>query len=73
MRTYCVARDLYSRCCGDLNRKEILEREYIYICITDSFCWTVETNNIVEQLYFNKNELIICLQIKVIQFFFFFP
>ena len=33
-----------------------VKREYIfYICITKSLCYTPETNNIVNQLYFNEN------------------
>ena len=54
--------------CGDLNGKEIEKRGdvhiyiyahtyiyiYIYTHIADSFCCTVETNN-VKQLYSNKN------------------
>ena len=37
------------------NGKEY-EKEYMYqyICITESLCYTPETNNIINQLYFNK-------------------
>ena len=27
----------------------------VCVCVADSFCYTVETNNIVKQLYTNKN------------------
>ena len=30
--------------CGDLNGKEVQKRGDICICMTDSFCYTVETN-----------------------------
>ena len=29
-------------------------KKNIYICVTESLCCTPETNNIVNQLYFNK-------------------
>ena len=39
------------------NRKESL-KEYIYnIYITESLCYTPVTNNIVNQIYFNKKIL----------------
>ena len=38
--------------CGDLNGEEVPKgRGYM----ADLFCCTVETNNIVKQVYFNKN------------------
>ena len=41
--------------CGDLHGKEIQKREHMYyIYITDSLCYTAETN-IVKQLHSNKN------------------
>ena len=49
MRTYCIARELYSVPCGDPNRKEIQKREDMYIHIADSLHCTAETNNIVNQ------------------------
>lgn len=57
MRIYCIAQELYSVLCGDLNAKEIKgEHVYIYTCTADSPCCTVETNTtIVKQLYLNKN------------------
>ena len=38
-----------------LNGKEIQKEGDIYLCVADSFCCTVETNNIVKQLYPNEN------------------
>ena len=46
MRTYCSAQ-------GTL--LEIQKRGDICICIADSLYCTAETNNIVKQLYSNKN------------------
>ena len=40
---------------GDLNGKEIQKRRDICICMADSLCRMVDTNNIVKQLYSNKN------------------
>ena len=40
--------------CGNLNGKEIHNRENVCIDIADSFCCTIESNNIVKQLYSNK-------------------
>ena len=40
-----------------LNGKEIQKREYVCINIDDSLCCTIETNNIVKQLYSNKINL----------------
>ena len=40
-----------------LNGKEIQKREYVCINIDDSLCCTVETNNIVKQLYSKKINL----------------
>jgi len=34
-------------------KEEAKKRADIYKCITDSFCCTAETNNIVNQLYSN--------------------
>lgn len=49
MRTYCIAQELYSVLCGDLNRKEITNRGDIgtYIYTVDSRGCTVETNAMV--------------------------
>ena len=56
MRTYCV----YSVLCGDLNEKKIQNRD-ICVHIADSPCCTVETNNIVKQLY--SSEIYVCIYI----------
>ena len=29
----------------------------VYICVTEPLCYTAETNNIVNQLYFNEKKL----------------
>ena len=42
-------RELYSTFGGVLNGKEVQKRG-------DSLCYTVETNNIVKQIYSNKNK-----------------
>ena len=56
MRTYCIARELYSVLCGDLNEKEIQKRGDIHIYIANSLCRTGETNTtLLKQLYSNKN------------------
>ena len=47
-------RELYSVLCGDLNGKEIQKWWEICIHVADLLCCTVETNNIVKQLYSNK-------------------
>ena len=71
MRTYIEHKELYSGLCGDLNGKEIQKNKkkrgdiyihthiytFIYTHITDSFCSTAETNNILKQLYSDKNFL----------------
>ena len=41
--------------CVDLNGKEVQKRGDINIHKMDSLCYTVETNNIVKQIYSNKN------------------
>jgi len=48
-------RELYSLFLITYKRKAS-EKEYIYtyICIYESLCCTPETNNIVNQLYFNN-------------------
>ena len=53
MRTYCVAQGTLLSA-SNLNGKELQKRQ-VYVYIADSICCTVETNNIVKQLYFNKN------------------
>ena len=40
--------------CGDLNGKEVPKGRR---CMADFFCCTGETNNIVKQVYSNKNNL----------------
>ena len=40
----------------DLKGKEVQKRGDINIHIADSLCYTVETNNIVKQIYSNKNK-----------------
>ena len=32
-------------------------KKNVYLCTTESLCWTVEINNIVNQLYLNKINL----------------
>ena len=58
MKTYCIAQGTLMHC-GDLNGKEVQKRGdiYIYIYISDSLCYTTETNTafIVKQLHANKN------------------
>ena len=55
MRTYCIALGTLLNALGDLSGKEIQKRGDICIHIADSLCCTVETNDIVKQLYSNKN------------------
>ena len=40
-------RELYSVFCGHLNKKEIQKCKDIGICITDSLCYTAETDTAV--------------------------
>ena len=54
MRTYCIALGTLLNALGDLSGKEIQKRGDICIHIADSLCCTVETNDIVKQLYSNK-------------------
>ena len=49
-------RELYSMFGGVLNGKEVQKRGDKSIRIAYSLCYTVETNNIVKQIYSNKNK-----------------
>ena len=44
MRTYCIAQELFSVLCRDLNGKEIQKSEDICIHTADSLCCTAENN-----------------------------
>ena len=52
---YITQGALYSMLSVDLNRKEIQKRGDICIHIADSLCCTIETNNILKQLYPDEN------------------
>ena len=47
--------EFYSVLSGDLNGKEIWKRGDICMHIADSLCCRIETNNILKQLYSDKN------------------
>ena len=46
MRIYCIAQGTLVNALWHLNGKEIKKRGSIFLCIADSLCCIVETNNI---------------------------
>ena len=42
----CMCREFYSMSCGNLNRKELQEREDICLCVAESLCCIAETNTL---------------------------
>ena len=50
-------RRLYPSPCTDHNGKEYLKKN-VYMCITESLCYTAKNQYIINQLYFNKKNLI---------------
>ena len=57
--------------CSDLNGKEIYRRVDTCVCRADSFFCTLETNNLINQLYSNKNfkkiKYLLIVQVKRIK------